>query len=79
MPTATVTSKGQITIPREVRQALGLRPGDRVAFRLRDDGTVAVEPETVDVRTLRGSLKSRVHGVSVADMDRAIRRAAARR
>jgi len=79
MPTATVTSKGQITIPRQVRQALGLRPGDRVAFRVREDGTVSVEPETVDVLTLRGRLKPRVHGVSVADMDRAIRRAATRR
>jgi len=37
MPTATLTSKGQITIPGEVRAALGLSRGDRVVFeRLRD-------------------------------------------
>ena len=32
MPTATVTSKGQITIPAEVREALKLKPGEKVAF-----------------------------------------------
>jgi AbrB family looped-hinge helix DNA binding protein len=37
---ATVTSKGQITIPAEVRKALGLRPGDRVVFRMVNGHTV---------------------------------------
>lgn len=37
---ATVTSKGQITIPRAVREALDLREGDRVVFRLRGRGAV---------------------------------------
>jgi AbrB family looped-hinge helix DNA binding protein len=73
MPTATVTSKGQITIPKEIRAALELEDGDRVAFRLRDDGVVEMEPETVDVRSLAGLVKPRVRGVSVGDMERAIR------
>jgi AbrB family looped-hinge helix DNA binding protein len=73
MPTATVTSKGQITIPKEIRAALELEDGDRVAFRLREDGVVEMEPETVDVRSLAGVVKSRVRGVSVEDMERAIR------
>jgi AbrB family looped-hinge helix DNA binding protein len=38
MPTATVTSKGQVTIPRKVREALRLRPGDRVDFVLGEEG-----------------------------------------
>jgi len=73
MPTATVTSKGQITIPKSVRDELGLREGDRVAFRVLEDGTVVVEPETIDLLELRGALKPRRKGVTLADMDEAIR------
>ena len=40
---AKITSKGQITIPREVRQALGVRPGDRLLFETDDHG-VRVRP-----------------------------------
>lgn len=35
---STLTSKGQTTIPRSVRRALGLSPGDKIAFRLDEDG-----------------------------------------
>ncbi len=41
---ATITSKGQITIPVEVRKALGLQAGDRVMFRLAD-GRALIWPE----------------------------------
>lgn len=41
---ATVTSKGQITIPAEVRKALGLQTGDRVVFRV-VDGRAILHPE----------------------------------
>jgi len=73
MPSATVTSKGQITIPKVVRDELGLREGDRVAFRVLDDGKVIVEPETIDLLDLEGSLKPRRKGVTLDDMDEAIR------
>ena len=73
MPTATVTSKGQITIPKAVREELGLTEGDRVAFRVLEDGSVIVEPETVDLLDLKGALKPKRKGVTVADMDAAIR------
>lgn len=33
-----ITSKGQTTVPRAVRQALGVQPGDAIAFRIEDDG-----------------------------------------
>ncbi len=56
MPSATLTSKGQVTIPKTVRDELGLREGDRVAFRVLDDGTVVVEPETIDLLDLAGAL-----------------------
>ena len=78
MPSAKLTSKGQITIPKEVREALGVQTGDRLAFRIRDDGTVLVEPETVDLMSLRGSVRTVVKGVTIRSMDEAIRRSRGR-
>jgi antitoxin PrlF len=79
MPTATMTSKGQITVPKEIREHLRVEPGDRLSFHIGGDGEVVVEPETLDVRTLRGALKRRGRPVSLDDMQRAIGRGAARR
>lgn len=76
MPTSTLTSKGQITIPKALREALGLESGDRVAFRLRRDGVVEMVPETVDLLSLRGSVRPEVRGVTVEAMNEAIRDAA---
>jgi AbrB family looped-hinge helix DNA binding protein len=73
MPSTTLTSKGQVTIPKAVRDELGLREGDRIAFRVLEDGTVVVEPETVEIRDLRGILKPKRKGVSVSDMEKTIR------
>jgi len=56
MPTATLTTKGQITIPRDVREHLGVDSGDRVTFLIQDDGTVVVKPVTRHVRELAGLL-----------------------
>lgn len=79
MPKSTMTSKGQITVPKEVREHLGVGPGDRLDFQIRDGGAVVVESETVDLRNLRGALKRRGPRVSLAEMERAIRRGAAGR
>lgn len=79
MPAAKLTSKGQITVPKAVREALGVHPGDRIAFRLHEDGTVMIEAETVDLSDLRGVLKPGVRGVSVDAMNAAIRRGATSR
>ena len=76
MPSATVTSKGQITMPKEIRDHLGIDAGDRVSFHIGSSGEVTVEPETVDVRSLRGMLKRRGRKVSLEAMDAAIRRGA---
>jgi antitoxin PrlF len=51
---ARLTSKGQITVPKEVRDALGLRAGDRVLFRL--DGKRATLARTPDLLSLAGSV-----------------------
>lgn len=79
MPRSTLTSKGQITVPKVVREALAVHPGDTLAFLIHDDGTVTVEAETVDLLELRGAVKPRKSGVTVEAMNDAILRSAARR
>lgn len=76
MPTATLTTKGQVTIPKQVRETLGLEAGHRVSFRIREDGVVELHPENVDVMSLCGVLKPRIKGVTLEDMNAAIRKAA---
>lgn len=73
MPAATVTSKGQITLPKEIRELLGVGPGDRVVFRRTASGEVVVEPATVDIMSLRGIVRPATRGVSVQDMKEVIR------
>jgi len=79
MPTATLSSKGQVTIPKKIREALRLEVGDRLAFEIRDDGVVEVHPETVDILSLCGTIKPKVRGVTLEKMKKDIARAAARR
>jgi antitoxin PrlF len=79
MSKATVTYKGQITLPKAVREQLGVRAGDRVSFREIEGGVIVVEADTVDLMELRGSIKARRRGISVDDMDRTILAAVARK
>lgn len=75
MAASTLTSKGQITIPKEVRDALGLKEGHRLTFRIREDGVVEMRPDEVDLMSLFGSLHPKVKGMTVEDMNEAIRKA----
>jgi antitoxin PrlF len=77
MSTATLTSKGQVTIPKPVRDALGLHTGDRIAFVVRSDGVVEIRPETVDLKRLYGSLAYRGRAIGVEAMDGAVLRSVA--
>lgn len=78
MPSATVTSKGQITIPREVRTALGLDSGDRVEFVEFEKGRFVVIPATRSVKELKGLFKGRRRKpVSIEEMNAGIRKRAA--
>lgn len=52
----TMTTKGQVTVPREIRDRLGLEPGDKMAFTLLSDGTVVMRPKTRRLADLAGSL-----------------------
>lgn len=79
MPTSTVTSKGQTTIPKEIRARLHLQPGDRLEFVVEDDGRVMVLPATVDATELRGILKPPARPVTVEAMKQAMRKRGGRR
>jgi len=79
MPTATLTSKGQTTIPKEVRDRLKLKPGDRLEFILQGDRQALMVPASVRAAELRGILPRPRKRVGLAAMERAIREGAAAR
>jgi antitoxin PrlF len=58
MSEATLTSKGQTTIPRELRERLGLVAGTRLVFTALDDGSMLVRAKQRPVSSLRGLLKT---------------------
>ena len=73
MSVSTITSKGQITIPLEIRQRLQLRKGQRIEFQLDAKGRLILEPLTTDFRRLKGIVRSsRKRAPSLAEIDRAI-------
>jgi AbrB family looped-hinge helix DNA binding protein len=72
MTTATVTSKGQITIPINVRSSLGLNAGDRVEFVEMDDGQFAIIPATHPVTALKGLIRKPEHAVPIEQMNAVI-------
>ena len=80
MASATVSSKGQITIPASVRQALQVDPGDRVEFVEVGSGRFDVVAATHSVTELKGMFDKAKNRVSIEDMNKAItaRGAAAR-
>jgi AbrB family looped-hinge helix DNA binding protein len=53
---ATLTSKGQTTIPKEIRDSLGMKPGDRMTFTLMPDGTVVLRVKAGSITQLAGTL-----------------------
>jgi antitoxin PrlF len=69
MSVATITSKGQTTIPKEIRDSLGLKPQDQIHFTLLPDGTVIMRAKKRTVSELYGVLhKPGRKPVSIADM-----------
>ena len=74
MTTATLTSKGQITIPKTVRDSLHLHSGDRIAFIMHDQTEAVMKPVTKTVDQVFGRLhKSGQVRKSVLELDRALR------
>lgn len=75
MPSATLTSKGQVTIPAIVRSELGLDTGDRIEFIMNEtSGRYEVVPATKSVEALKGLVAKPSKPVSVDDMNAAIAR-----
>lgn len=62
-----ITVKGQATIPKAVREHLGLKPGDRVKFFVHPDGSVVLLPKR-PAAALRGMLKARRRSVTIEEM-----------
>ncbi len=72
MGTAKLTSKGQITIPVQVRKKLGIETGDRVDF-IEESGRIIITPVTQDASKLKGIIKKPKKPVSIDKMNKAIR------
>jgi antitoxin PrlF len=73
---SAITSKGQATIPKAVRDHLQLKPGDRVRFFIHPDGSVVILPK-LPASALRGIVKVRRRRVSIEEMNEAIAAGAA--
>ena len=68
---SAITSKGQATIPKAVREHLGLKPGDRIKFFMQPDGSVVLLPK-LPVSALRGMIAGRRPAVTTEAMNGAI-------
>ena len=69
---ATITSKGQVTLPKPVRDKLRLRPGDKIDFMLEEDGSLRVTPVTASVTQLKGMVPKPESPISLEAMDEAV-------
>jgi AbrB family looped-hinge helix DNA binding protein len=72
MATATLSSKGQITIPKKIRDRYHLKTGDKIEFLEDDRGVVTIWPVTENVTRLKGMIARPLKPVTIADMNRAI-------
>ena len=80
MGASKLTSKGQVTIPAEVRNHLSLQPGDTVEFVVLENGTVMVRPAYIDVMDLAGCLTGpKGKRLSVSEMHEIIKERAGKK
>jgi antitoxin PrlF len=80
--TSTLTSKGQVTIPKDVRDRLGLKEGDRLVFKFDERGNLLVRPESKDpLGRLPGLLShlARERPVTIEEMEEAVKEHAVKR
>ena len=80
MAIATLTSKGQTTLPREIRERLALEPGDQLHFTLLPNGTVVMRAKKRDIASLAGMLRTPGRRpVPIERMNETVREAAVHR
>jgi AbrB family looped-hinge helix DNA binding protein len=72
MPTATVTSKRQITLPAEMCRKLRIVPGTKIDFVTNAAGETVLRPKTGRIRDLRGIIKYDGPSILLEEMDQAI-------
>ncbi|MGQ0662863.1 MAG: AbrB/MazE/SpoVT family DNA-binding domain-containing protein [Pseudomonadota bacterium] len=79
MPYATLTSKGQTTIPKEVRERLRLKTGARMEFTVESDDRAVLRPVDDDISSLKGLLaRPGRRKLSMEEMDEAMKKAVAK-
>ena len=69
---ATVTSKGQVTIPVEARKELRIRPGTKLEFVIKDNGRLEIIPLIGSVRDLKGTVPKPPKALTLEEMEEAI-------
>ncbi len=75
MPVATITNKGQVTIPKKVRDAFHLHSGDKLEFVCEKEGVITVRPVKKAVDDVFGKLgKKGTRPLSPEDMNEAVRK-----
>ncbi|MDX2141812.1 MAG: AbrB/MazE/SpoVT family DNA-binding domain-containing protein [Rhodospirillaceae bacterium] len=80
MTYGTLTAKGQTTIPKEIRDQLNLKPGDRLNFMVDSLGRILIRPKNKSVTALKGLLyRPGQRAVTLEEMDAAIAEGAAKR
>jgi antitoxin PrlF len=79
MSESTISSKGQVTIPKAIRVRMRLKVGDRLRFLIEADGSVRLAAATRDVSTLREILPRPKRRATVEEMQSVIRQRAAKR
>ncbi len=76
--TSKITSKGQITLPKKIRNALDLHPGNRVEFILDNKGRVHMIPVKTSIQELKGMVPAPDKPVTIREMQEAIEKGAGR-
>jgi antitoxin PrlF len=72
MSVSTLTRKGQTTIPKDIRDRLNLKPGDKIKFMVNADGSVRLVAANLTLRDLRGILPRPERPATVEEMNEAI-------
>lgn len=72
MPSAVVTSKGQITIPVEIRKALKIKPGTKIVFYETSPGNFAFIAKTKSIKDLKGILPKLGYVPTIEEMNEAV-------